>query len=192
VEVHCDEGVAIHIGPEPCVGAREGIGEASAGDCIGQPSSRESALFPGADAVPLTEGNTPGAISRVPGRPGAVGDPGMCRRSLYGNREISHLTGAARRGRPASGRPRAEADDARMREVRPRRSSCEPGEQSGFGRGGVGGAKDEDQGEREPAKHLPGTEPDLVSQALERVRKVAGLRNLHPWSEAHFAVRHPR
>jgi len=43
---------------EPCVGAREGIGEASAGESIGQPSSRESALFPGADAVPLTEGNT--------------------------------------------------------------------------------------------------------------------------------------
>ena len=58
MEVHCDEGVATHIGPEPCVGAREGTGEASAGDCIGQPSSRESALFPGADAVPLTEGNT--------------------------------------------------------------------------------------------------------------------------------------
>ncbi len=58
MEVHCDEGLANHIGPEPCVGAREGTGEASAGDCIGQPSSRESALFPGADAVPLTEGNT--------------------------------------------------------------------------------------------------------------------------------------
>ena len=58
MRVHCDEGVATHIGPEPCVGAREGTGEASAGDCIGQPSSRESALFPGADAVPLTEGNT--------------------------------------------------------------------------------------------------------------------------------------
>ena len=58
MEVHCDEGVAIHIGPEPCVDAREGIGEASAGESIGQPSSCESALFPGADAVPLTEGNT--------------------------------------------------------------------------------------------------------------------------------------
>ena len=58
VKVHYDEGVAIHIGPEPCAVAREGTGEASAGDCIGRPSSRESALFPGADAVPLTEGNT--------------------------------------------------------------------------------------------------------------------------------------
>jgi hypothetical protein len=41
VEVHCDEGVAIHIGPEPCVHARESMGEASAGECIGQPLSRE-------------------------------------------------------------------------------------------------------------------------------------------------------
>ncbi len=36
----CDEGIANHIGPEPCGGAREGIGEASAGDRAGQPLSR--------------------------------------------------------------------------------------------------------------------------------------------------------
>ena len=42
MQVHYDEGVAIRIGPEPCVGAREGAGEASAGEHIGQPLSRES------------------------------------------------------------------------------------------------------------------------------------------------------
>jgi len=31
VEVHYNEGVAIHIGPEPCAGIREGVGEASVG-----------------------------------------------------------------------------------------------------------------------------------------------------------------
>jgi len=41
VQVHCDEGVAIHIGPEPCAGSREGVGEASVGESIGQPLSRE-------------------------------------------------------------------------------------------------------------------------------------------------------
>jgi hypothetical protein len=41
VKVRCDEGVANHIGPEPCAGAREGTGEASVGECIGQPLSRE-------------------------------------------------------------------------------------------------------------------------------------------------------
>jgi hypothetical protein len=62
VEVHYDEGVANRIGPEPCVGARDGIGEASAGKCIGQPLNRESANIPGADPVPLAEGNTDGRV----------------------------------------------------------------------------------------------------------------------------------
>jgi hypothetical protein len=33
VQVHYDEGVANHIGPEPCVVGCEAGGEASAGDC---------------------------------------------------------------------------------------------------------------------------------------------------------------
>jgi hypothetical protein len=62
VEVHYDEGLANHIGPEPCAGVREDIGEASAGDRIGQPLSREIDVILGADAVPLTEGNTGGRV----------------------------------------------------------------------------------------------------------------------------------
>ena len=58
MQVHCDEGVANHIDPEPCVIAREGKGEASAGEHIGQPSSRERRIIPGADAVVSAEGNT--------------------------------------------------------------------------------------------------------------------------------------
>ena len=58
MRVHYDEGVANRIGPEPCVDVREEIGEASVGERTGQPSSRESGFFPGADAVPLAEGNT--------------------------------------------------------------------------------------------------------------------------------------
>jgi len=41
VQVHRDEGVAAHIGPEPCAGLREEVGEASVGERIGQPLSRE-------------------------------------------------------------------------------------------------------------------------------------------------------
>jgi hypothetical protein len=63
VQVPYDEGVATRIGPEPCADAREGTGEASVGVCVGQPLSRESGLFSGADAVPLAEGNTEGRIS---------------------------------------------------------------------------------------------------------------------------------
>ena len=60
MEVHCDEGIANHIGPEPCAGVREGVGEASAGDRIGQPLSREIDVILGADAVLVAEGNMDG------------------------------------------------------------------------------------------------------------------------------------
>jgi hypothetical protein len=63
VRVHYDEGVANRIGPEPCAGAREGAGEASAGECIGQPLSRESDIVLGADTVEYVEGNTHGCDS---------------------------------------------------------------------------------------------------------------------------------
>jgi hypothetical protein len=39
VQAHCDEGVAAHIGPEPCADPREGAGEASVGERTGQPLS---------------------------------------------------------------------------------------------------------------------------------------------------------
>jgi len=57
VQVGWDEGVAIHIGPKPCVCAGEGAGEASAGERKGQPLSRESQIIPGADVLIPTEGD---------------------------------------------------------------------------------------------------------------------------------------
>jgi hypothetical protein len=63
VQVHHGEGVAIHTGPKPCVVVREGGGEASAGERTGQPSSRESARVPGADAVSEAEGHMSGRVS---------------------------------------------------------------------------------------------------------------------------------
>ena len=60
MKVRRDEGVANHIGPKPCAGVREDVGEASAGERAGQPLSRESTLILGADVVPVTEGNTDG------------------------------------------------------------------------------------------------------------------------------------
>ena len=58
MQVHRDEGVANHIGPESCAGSREGVGEALTGERTGQPLNRESHIFPDADAVKLAEGNT--------------------------------------------------------------------------------------------------------------------------------------
>jgi hypothetical protein len=60
VKVHCDEGIATHIGPKPCAGVREDSGEASAGERIGQPLSREIGLIPGADGVHMSEGEMDG------------------------------------------------------------------------------------------------------------------------------------
>ena len=90
MKVHHGEGVAIRTGPEPCVGTREGVGEASVGEHIGQPLSRENLSNLGADVFESTEGNTE-AIARAAARPGVVQDPGMCGSSLRGNREISGL-----------------------------------------------------------------------------------------------------
>ena len=44
MQVPYDEGLANHIGPAPCVDAREGIGEASERGSVGWVLSRESAL----------------------------------------------------------------------------------------------------------------------------------------------------
>jgi len=58
VRVLRSEGVANHTGPEPCGRVREDTVEASAGERIGQPLSRDRRMKPGADAVVSAEGNT--------------------------------------------------------------------------------------------------------------------------------------
>ena len=63
MQVHYDEGVANHIGPEPCVGARERAGEASAGEIVGRALSREIRLILGADALREAEGNMGGRVT---------------------------------------------------------------------------------------------------------------------------------
>jgi hypothetical protein len=89
VEVHYDEGVAIHIGLEPCAGLREDVCEASAGERIGQPLSRERMFSREPTLSTERKATRRGALSRAPSRFGVVADPGMCGSFLYGNREIS-------------------------------------------------------------------------------------------------------
>ena len=91
MQVLCSEGVASHTGPEPCVRVREDTGEASAGERIGQPLSRERNLIPGAAAVIRAEGNTYGHDRRERPNAPAWSKTLACRRSLYGNREIPRL-----------------------------------------------------------------------------------------------------
>jgi hypothetical protein len=92
VQVPCDEGVAIHIGPESRAVVREGLSEALTGERIGQPLSRENFLFWVPTPCGSWKARRLGASSRAFGRPGVVRDPGMCRHSLRGNREISRST----------------------------------------------------------------------------------------------------
>ena len=54
MQVHCDEGVAAHIGPEPCAGIREDVGEASVGERAGQPLSRDRKVISGCRHCPCS------------------------------------------------------------------------------------------------------------------------------------------
>ena len=63
MQVHHGEGVATRTGPEPCAVTCEGDGEASAGERIGQPSSREKLNAPGADVFVITEGHMGGRVT---------------------------------------------------------------------------------------------------------------------------------
>jgi RNA-directed DNA polymerase len=92
VKVRYVEGLAIHSGPESCAVTREGDGEALTGVRTGQPLSRERKSIPSADVVSCAEGKTARRVMRAPHRLGVVIEPGMCGRSLRGNREISGST----------------------------------------------------------------------------------------------------
>ena len=95
MKVHCVEDMASHSGPESCAVTREGGSEALTGVRTGQVLSRERSIILGADMVINMEGKTFGRAMRAPGWPGVVEDPGMCGRSLHGNREILGLAGKA-------------------------------------------------------------------------------------------------
>ena len=162
MQVHYDEGVAIHIGPEPCAGAREGVGEASAGECTGQPLSRERPIIPGADAVPIR--GRPHGRARHRERPD---DPAWSETLACAD---APCTGTGRsRGWPAAcGMPRSgphrEGEEPKpMMHDREKSDSAivamKPTNKAGRTGGGAGGAKGGDRGERGPAKHAPDTEP---------------------------------
>ena len=93
MQVPCDEGVAIHIGPKSCAVAREGLGEALTGERIGQPLSRVNKISRVPTCSESRKATQTDVSSRASARPGVVEDPGMCGSSLRGNREVSGLVG---------------------------------------------------------------------------------------------------
>src|SRR3989475_7750404 len=100
----------------------------------------------------------PSASSRAPDDP-AWSKTLACADALCAGTGRSRDRPLGNRRRSASGRRGAVAGDARSREVRLCHSSWEADEQSGPDRSGAGGAKGRGQGEREPAKHAPESEP---------------------------------
>lgn len=139
--------------------------------------SHERSDIAGAEGFYSLEGNMCGTVTR-----GADALPGSkaTSRATRSHRKLGD------RCRPASGRRGAVADDARTREVGPRHSSDEAGEQSGTARSGrnrwgairsgAGGAKGGDQGECGPAKHEPDAEPDERVTGAGTHTKVANDR----------------
>ena len=69
--------------------------------------SRDSGVVPSADTFQIVEGNIARPLMRGHGGLGAVEDPGMCGRSLYGNREILGLAGEAPPVRTGKARSRS-------------------------------------------------------------------------------------
>src|SRR5262245_10650375 len=121
-----------------------------------------------------------GAISRGPDGP-AWSQTLACVDAPCAGTGRSHDRPFGSSRRSASGRRGAAADDARSREVRLCHSSWEADEQSGLDRSGAGGAKGGGRGEREPAKHGPGTEPDnRVTGAGARTAGARSAFRRHP------------
>lgn len=81
VQVPHDEGVATHIGPEPCAGGREAAREALAGVRVGQPLSGVTLPFRSANALQSAEGNMFRRVFASAGRLRAVDRPWHARTS---------------------------------------------------------------------------------------------------------------
>jgi hypothetical protein len=105
VRVHCDEGVAIRIGPEPCVSVRKDRDEASVGERVGQPLSRESYYNPSADAVDSAEGNM-GECANASMRPARRG-----RRPWHAQKLSEREPGGPTFGGRVSGGPHREGEE---------------------------------------------------------------------------------
>ena len=106
MQVPDNKDVANHVVPESCAAHREVRREALTGVRIGQPLSHDRSLSRVPTLFHLRKATWTSAPTQALARPGAVVEPGMCARSLYGNREISGLTsrgiGLARIGKARS------------------------------------------------------------------------------------------
>jgi RNA-directed DNA polymerase len=103
MEVSYSEGLANHIGPESCVGVREGEDEALTGVRAGWVLSREihappkGGLLRGADVLEIGGRQYPRhREGEMLWNPARSKTPGMYASTSFGNREIPFPSGAAR------------------------------------------------------------------------------------------------
>jgi hypothetical protein len=104
------EGVAIHGGPESCVGVREDVGEALTGVRAGRAIEPRNHQLRGADVV--SRGGRPHRRQRyreLPGDPARSENPCMRGISMRENREVPRSPAWVITGRAARGRPRPHA-----------------------------------------------------------------------------------
>ena len=160
-EAHTMKEVANHIGPESCVGVREGAGEALTGERAGRVSSRESyGPLRGADAVEVGGRRDSVRCHREAHRdPARSETPGMCGNTSRENRE-SPSPPVLMAGQAVSGSPRTYADDERTWEVGQAHSTREVSEQTRATWGGGDGGKAASQRECAKAPISPDAEPE--------------------------------
>jgi hypothetical protein len=175
VQVPCDEGVANHIGPESRAVAREDLGEALTGERIGQPLSRERVSFWVPTPCTRWKATVRARQRERPADPAWSETLACADAPCVGTgRSRDRPFGKGRRS--ASERRGAVADDVRSREVRLCHSSLEADEQSGPGRSRAGGAKAGAKGSASQQSTDRAQNRTIVSQALDRIRKVAKER----------------
>lgn len=85
-----NKGLANHIDPESCLDDPRGRGKALTGENTGGLLSSENTAFQRSSQWLMHEDNTADNAMRVISRSGGIVEPGMCGRSLHGNRDTSN------------------------------------------------------------------------------------------------------
>ncbi len=139
---------------EPCVGSREGAGEASVAARMGGANEHRKYDDPGCRGFPIgRRQHRRHRFGEMPASPAVSENPYTSVRLLLGPWEIFKLS--RRSWRDRVGKEKPEAYDERLEEVGWGRTTWEGGEQGSVSSCGVAGGKGPNQGEFGTPKHAP-------------------------------------